>query len=190
MYALSELGTNSPYLYVALGLAIMGIGSGLFFSPNASAVMSSTPRGYYGVGSGMMTTLRNTGQVVSIALALAVAAAAMPQSAVFALFLGTSVNISHSVMASYVKGMDGAFRLSIALAAVAAPASLVRGKEVRRSLEAGLGSKAETALALSVFFPGIVTKGSFLSSRILAFGSIAPDTFNIFRTVTRSSATR
>jgi len=37
-----------------------------------------------------------------------------------------------------VKGMDGAFRLSIALAAVAAPASLVRGKEVRRSLEAGL----------------------------------------------------
>ena len=192
LYALSELGTNSPYLYVALGLAIMGIGSGLFFSPNASAVMSSTPRGYYGVGSGMMTTLRNSGQVVSIALALAVAAAAaaMPQSAVFALFLGTSVNISHSVMASYVNGMDGAFRLSIALDAVAAPASLVRGKEVRRSLEVGLVSKAETALARSVFFSSIVTKGSFLSSRILAFGSIAPDTFNIFRTVTRSSATR
>jgi len=147
LYALSELGTNSPYLYVALGLAIMGIGSGLFFSPNASAVMSSTPRGYYGVGSGMMTTLRNTGQVVSIALALAVAAAAMPQSAVFALFLGTSVNISHSVMASYVNGMDGAFRLSIALAAVAALASFVRGKEVRRSLEAELASEASAAAA-------------------------------------------
>jgi len=114
----------------------------------------------------------------------------MPQSAVFALFLGTSVNISHSVMASYVNGMDGAFRLSIALAAVAALASFVRGKEFRRSLEAGLGSKAETALARSVFFSSIVTKGSFFSSRILTFGSIAPDAFNIFRAVTWPSATR
>ncbi len=132
---LSELSVNSPYLYVALGLAIMGIGSGLFFSPNASAVMSSTPRGHYGVGSGMMTTLRNTGQVISIALALAVAASSMPQSAVFALFLGNATNLSRSVLSSYVRGMGSALRLSMVLALFAALASAVRGKEVRRSLE-------------------------------------------------------
>ncbi len=135
LYILSGLTVLSPYFLIAAGLGIMGVGSGLFFSPNASAVMSSTPRGYYGVGSGMMTTLRNTGQVISIALALLIASWAMPQSAVFALFLGSSVNINRSVMLSYVKGMDYAFRLSIMLAVLAAVASFIRGKENRRSLE-------------------------------------------------------
>ncbi|MGC8674521.1 MAG: MFS transporter [Thermoprotei archaeon] len=135
LYILSGLTVLSPYFLIAAGLGIMGVGSGLFFSPNASAVMSSTPRGYYGVGSGMMTTLRNTGQVISIALALLIASWAMPQSAVFALFLGSGVNINRSVMLSYVKGMDYAFRLSIMLAVLAAVASFIRGKENRRSLE-------------------------------------------------------
>ncbi|MFQ1021180.1 MFS transporter [Tardisphaera saccharovorans] len=143
LFLLSELTVRSSYLFVALGLAVMGIGSGLFFSPNASAVMSSTPRGYYGVGSGMMTTLRNTGQVISIALALAVAAGSMPESAVFALFLGTSTNLSSSILSSFVGGMDNAFRLSIALALVAAVASAVRGKELRRSLQQEKGIRIE-----------------------------------------------
>jgi len=126
---LSALTLNSSYAAVAAGLAVMGVGSGLFFSPNTSAVMSSIPRGYYGVGSGMMTTLRNTGQAISIALAIAVAAASMPLDAVFALFLGTNVSLSASFMTAYVEGMDSALRFSIALAALAGFASLVRGRQ-------------------------------------------------------------
>jgi EmrB/QacA subfamily drug resistance transporter len=57
---------------IALRLAACGLGMGLFQPPNNSAVMGSLPRDRLGSGGGMLSTARNLGMVMGIALAGAI----------------------------------------------------------------------------------------------------------------------
>ena len=59
-------------------LALFGLGTGLFQSPNNSAVMGSTPKKYLGIGSAVLATVRNVGMVLGIAVGGAVLAWRMP----------------------------------------------------------------------------------------------------------------
>jgi len=56
------------YWMFAVILLLSGIGSGLFSSPNSSAIMSSVPAHDRGQASGMRATFMNSGQVLSIGL--------------------------------------------------------------------------------------------------------------------------
>ncbi|HOG87087.1 MAG TPA: MFS transporter, partial [Verrucomicrobiota bacterium] len=49
---------------------IMGVGFGLFSSPNANAIMSSVEKSHYGVASGVVGTMRMTGQMLSMGIAM------------------------------------------------------------------------------------------------------------------------
>lgn len=130
------LGTDTPYQRIAFGLALMGLGGGLFYSPNTSAAMNAAPRNRLGIASGALVTLRQTGMVTSLALSMAVAATTMPQSDMMKLFVGTNVALGSATMQSFVGGMRGAFTVSIALSIVAAVFSFVRGKEDRSAYKA------------------------------------------------------
>jgi MFS family permease len=55
-----------PYWLFALLIALNGVGSGLFSSPNAAAIMSSVPANQRGVASGMRGTFFNAGSALSI----------------------------------------------------------------------------------------------------------------------------
>jgi EmrB/QacA subfamily drug resistance transporter len=61
--------TSSVYLIIIL-LAIMGIGFGLFSSPNSNAIMSSVEKKYLGVASGVVGTMRMVGQMLSMGIAM------------------------------------------------------------------------------------------------------------------------
>jgi MFS family permease len=65
---LAVLPYNFDYLPFALALLIMGIGNGMFSSPNAAAIMNSVPPDERGVTSGMMSTLMNSGFVLSMGM--------------------------------------------------------------------------------------------------------------------------
>ncbi len=69
---LSRLGPGSSFAYIALGLAVTGLGTGIFISPNSSALMGAAPRNRQGVASGIMATARNVGMVLGVGLAGAV----------------------------------------------------------------------------------------------------------------------
>jgi MFS family permease len=62
------LPVNFPYWLFALIIAINGIGSGLFSSPNTSAVMGSVPADQRGVAAGMRGTFFNSGSALSIGI--------------------------------------------------------------------------------------------------------------------------
>jgi EmrB/QacA subfamily drug resistance transporter len=64
-------GTDSIPIVIS-GLALIGLGTGLFLSPNNNAIMGSVPKNQIGVGSGMLATMRNLGQVMGIAITGAV----------------------------------------------------------------------------------------------------------------------
>lgn len=65
---LAALPYNFSYLEFALVLLMMGVGTGMFGSPNSSSIMSSVPPQNRGVASGMMQTLNNTAMAASMAI--------------------------------------------------------------------------------------------------------------------------
>lgn len=62
-------GETPDYLIVLL-LILMGIGFGLFSSPNSNAIMSSVEKRYLGVASGVVGTMRMVGQMMSMGIAM------------------------------------------------------------------------------------------------------------------------
>ena len=62
------LPVDFPYPAFALLIFCNGVGSGLFASPNTSAIMSSVPARYRGAASGMRATFQNSGMSLSIGI--------------------------------------------------------------------------------------------------------------------------
>jgi EmrB/QacA subfamily drug resistance transporter len=129
---ITRLSSATPYWELAVGLILMGLGGGLFWSPNTSAAMNGAPIPRLGIASATLATLRQTGMVTSFALALAVAAGSLPKDVVMNLFVGTNVTLGSKVMQDFIIGIQNAFLVSAALCLVAAGFSFVRGKENRR----------------------------------------------------------
>ena len=131
IFILSTVSVASGYGHVAAGLALSGLGGGIFFSPNTSAAMSAAKKNRLGVASATLATLRNTGMVISYASALAIAAGSIPREVMMQLFVGTSVALGSPVMAGFVRGMHAAFHVSVVMCLIAAAMSMVRGREPR-----------------------------------------------------------
>ncbi|MCU0471818.1 MAG: MFS transporter [Bacteroidales bacterium] len=61
--------TTPLYILVIL-LIIMGVGFGLFSSPNSNAIMSSVDKRHLGIASGVVGTMRMVGQMMSMGVAM------------------------------------------------------------------------------------------------------------------------
>jgi EmrB/QacA subfamily drug resistance transporter len=64
------LGNDTALWMVIVGLAVYGIGTGLFSSPNTNAVMSSVNRSLFGVASGSVATMRSIGMMLSMGIVM------------------------------------------------------------------------------------------------------------------------
>jgi len=60
----------TPDYVIVLLLLLMGIGFGLFSSPNSNAIMSSVEKRHLGVASGVVGTMRMVGQMMSMGIAM------------------------------------------------------------------------------------------------------------------------
>ena len=132
LFLLRGLTTTTTLLQVAIIEAVYGVGGGLFWPANTSAIMASSPPARYGVSSGIMNTFRNTGMVMSFALSLTAVTGVIPTSVVYQLFIGTfSGTLAPDYASAYLSGQSYAFEISIVLLAASTLFSLVRGKESR-----------------------------------------------------------
>jgi EmrB/QacA subfamily drug resistance transporter len=84
---MSSLTIHSTYGEVAIRLVLLGLGMGLFQSPNNSAVMSSAPATHRGVASAVLGTMRNLGTMLGIGITGAVFVSFMPFNAFLQLAL-------------------------------------------------------------------------------------------------------
>ncbi len=116
-YWLSRLGLHPDYAQLVPPLLLNGIGTGLFTSPNNSAVMGAASRARMGTAAGLLATSRSLGMALGTATAAAVIALRMP--AHLADHLGATV----ATLASYQDG----FVVASAVALLAATTSMVRG---------------------------------------------------------------
>jgi MFS family permease len=60
---------DTSIFFIVLQLFVLGLGFGLFASPNSNVIMSSVDKKYYGQASATMGTMRLTGQAFSMGIA-------------------------------------------------------------------------------------------------------------------------
>ncbi|KLU59431.1 multidrug resistance protein Stp [Peptococcaceae bacterium CEB3] len=107
---LAVLSSGATAWKVGLCLSAFGLGTGIFQSPNNSAVMGSVPRFRLGIAGSVLATTRNVGMVLGIVTAGAILnAAPLPHGTPAQGALGTP----------YLSGLTGAY-LAAAIASVIA----------------------------------------------------------------------
>ena len=92
--AMTTLDVHTAYWQSGLWLFVVGVGSGMFNSPNTAAMMGAVPAHRRGIAAGARTLLQNTGAVLSIAFVLAIVTSAIPKATLFAVFSGLAKGLS------------------------------------------------------------------------------------------------
>jgi MFS family permease len=106
-------GTGVPVI-ISL-LVMMGVGFAFFSSPNTNAIMSSVERKNLGLASGIVGTMRMTGQMMSMGISMLL----------FALFLGKEV-ITPANYTAFLASMKTGLTISAILCILGVFASLAR----------------------------------------------------------------
>lgn len=120
LITIAFLPVNASPLDVGWRLAFFGLGTGLFQSPNNSAVMGSSPRPYLGIASGILGTARNTGMAIGISAAGLILYAMTPAAIV------AQEHLSGSDALAFLGGLKYAYLFGAALSALAALFSLMQ----------------------------------------------------------------
>lgn len=98
-------------------LVLVGIGFGLFSSPNMNAIMGSVERRFYGIASGSVATMRVLGQMLSMGIA----------TMIFSLVIGPHA-IVPALYPDFVRAVSWALTAFSILCAVGIFFSLARGR--------------------------------------------------------------
>ena len=78
LVSLTQLPVDFALPDLVWRLVLLGVGQGMFMSPNSSAVLGSVPRPRIGTASGTLAQMRVNGQAVGIALSGAIVATRLP----------------------------------------------------------------------------------------------------------------
>ena len=117
IFFLIFINGHMPLALIIADLSFLGIGYALFSSPNTNAVMSSVERKLFGVGSGILGTMRLVGMMFSMGIAMLI----------FSVYMGR-VQITPENYPAFLAGIKVAFIIFASLCFVSIFASLVRGK--------------------------------------------------------------
>jgi EmrB/QacA subfamily drug resistance transporter len=129
--AMTTLQVHSPYWQSSLWLALVGIGSGMFNSPNTAAMMGTVPAERRGIAAGARTLLQNTGAVLSIAFVLAIVTSAIPKPTLFAIFSGLSKGLTAQKLAPFITNMHIALWVLAATSLLGAVVCMMRPRHVQ-----------------------------------------------------------
>ena len=130
---MTTLVADTPFWQSALWLSIVGLGSGMFNSPNTAAMMGTVPVHRRGIAAGARMMLQNTGAVLSIAFVLAIITAAVPKDVLFKIFSGLTSGMSQAKLDPFIHNMHTALWVLAATSAVGAAVSLMRPRTERET---------------------------------------------------------
>ena len=132
LFATFNLGT--PLWIVMFGLALNGIGSGLWMAPNMSITLGAVDRGNYGIVSAFLNLVRNVATVGGIAVTTTVVATVMVSRGFEPELDAISSAPGDGMALAFVAGMRLTYLLLAGFSAVAWLAALVtrdmRGRSV------------------------------------------------------------
>ena len=107
--------------------AVVGVGSGIFNSPNTNTIMSVVPPERRGIAAGTRTMMNNAGSLLSIAMAFAILSSGLTPEAMNALFIGAQIGSKGILVDVFISDLRLAFFISFVISMVAAVISYMRG---------------------------------------------------------------
>ena len=113
---LIPISNETAVTYIGVVLGILGLGFGMFSSPNTNAIMGSVEKRYIGLASGTVATMRLVGQMLSMGIA----------TMVIHVFIGTGT-INASNHKQFILSASVTFAIFVALSVLGVWASLARG---------------------------------------------------------------
>lgn len=113
---LIPISSKTTLIYIVVILGILGLGFGMFSSPNTNAIMGSVEKRYIGLASGTVATMRLVGQMLSMGIA----------TMVIHIFIG-SETINPSNYKQFINSAGTTFAIFVALSILGVWASLARG---------------------------------------------------------------
>lgn len=152
---MTSLQTHSAYWQSGLWLLIVGVGSGMFNSPNTAAMMGVVPAHRRGVAAGARTLLQNTGAVLSIAFVLAIVTSAIPKATLFAIFSGLAQGLSAEKLAPFIANMHVALWVLAATSLIGAGVCLLRPSHASAKAAADGVAPWEEAIVEEAMLPGL-----------------------------------
>jgi EmrB/QacA subfamily drug resistance transporter len=135
---MTTLGVHTPYWQSGVWLLFVGVGSGMFNSPNTAAMMGTVPPERRGVAAGARTLLQNTGAVLSIAFVLAIVTSAVPKATLFAVFSGLTKGLSEAKLNPFIANMHVALWVLAATSLLGAFVCLLRPSHMSEAESATL----------------------------------------------------
>ncbi|WP_328315697.1 MFS transporter [Streptomyces sp. NBC_00388] len=158
------LPIDFSYWIFAVLIALNGIASGMFASPNSSSIMGSVPARLRGVASGMRATFQNSGTAVSIGVFFSLMIAGLAGSLPHTLTSGLQQQGVPAHVAAHVGSLPPVSSLFAAQLGVNPIQHLLQPSGVLTHLTAA----QQQALTGREFFPALIS-GPFHSGLVIVF---------------------
>ncbi len=142
---MTTLGRDTTYLASGVYMFIVGIGSGMFNSPNTAAMMGAVAAHRRGIAAGARVLVQNTGAVISIAFVLAVVTSSVPRNVLFEVFSGLANHISNAQLVPFISNMHTALWCLAAVSVIGAFVAAARPKHAGMPAEATGAGPVEMA---------------------------------------------
>jgi EmrB/QacA subfamily drug resistance transporter len=113
---LAFISFDTSIMYIIFSLVILGTGFALFSSPNTNAVMSSVEKQHFGIASATLGTMRLTGQMFSMGMAMLI----------FSVFIGKNL-IDSKHFVGLIYSLNFSFALFSLFSFAGIFASFIRG---------------------------------------------------------------
>jgi len=143
--AYAQLTVSSWLGWIPLISLMTGVGSGMFYPANNTAIMSQASPRTFGEISGLRVTLANIGTLLSFVLSLTIASASIPRALAYEVFLGTT-DLVGGIGSAFLTGIRAALYGSVAILLLAAALSWFRGRDVAHPTEVIVGTTAAPAV--------------------------------------------
>ena len=162
------LPVDFPYPLFALLIFGNGVGSGLFASPNTSAIMSAVPARHRGSASGMRSTFQNSGMALSIGIFFSLMIAGLASGLPKALTSGLTAQGVPASVASQVSHLPPVSTMFAALLGY----NPVRNLLAPSGVLAKLPAHSVAVLTGKQFFPHLIAE-AFHHGLVIVFTAAA-----------------
>lgn len=126
-----EFSSNLNGRTIMILMAVIGVGVGLFMTPNTTSIMSSVSPERRGIANGLRSMMQNMGFVVGTALSLAIITSPLNSLAKHAVYTGNSSLLTPEQLTLFRGQYRIAFYWLTGLACSAVVAGLMRGKPIQ-----------------------------------------------------------
>jgi EmrB/QacA subfamily drug resistance transporter len=130
MFLFSDLSVNTSPGYLIIGMAMLGLGPGMFSAANSSAIMSSVSNDSYGIASGFLNLTRTFATILGVVMATTVVTLTMTSYGYPPTLIDLSGLDSENATAVFVSGMNKTFLIMGYVTLVGVVLAWLRGEAV------------------------------------------------------------